>query len=58
MNELKNYKAFPPFPQGSQGATSLDEESCPQKHLLFQILLWAAVQMEDVHIYPTSATMS
>lgn len=57
MNELeKNNKAFS-FPQGSQGATSLDEESCPQKPLLFQILLMA-VQMEDVHIYPTSATMS
>lgn len=35
----------------------LDEEIYPQKPLLLQLLLMA-VLMEDIHIYPTSATMS
>ena len=52
----KKIKTFS-FPQASQEATSLDEETYPQKPLLFQILLMA-ILMEDVCIYPTSATMS
>ena len=35
----KKIKMFS-FPQGSQGATSLDEETHPQKPLLFQSCLW------------------